>query len=121
MPGRDTGQNPATRTFQAIRIHINRELEELSLTLPLVADRLTAGGRLVVIAFHSLEDRLVKRFMRQRSNPPPMPAKLPLRADQIPVPGMRLIGRAVRPSEAEIAKNPRARSAVMRTIEMAQP
>ena len=118
MPGRDTGQNPATRTFQAIRIHINRELEELSLTLPLVADRLATGGRLVVIAFHSLEDRLVKRFMRQRSNPPLMPAKLPLRADQIPSPGMRLIGWAVRPSEAEVARNPRARSAVMRTIEM---
>ncbi len=120
MPKREAGQNPATRTFQAIRIYINRELEELSLSLPQAADRLAIGGRLVVIAFHSLEDRRVKRFMRQYTSPPPMPAKLPVRAIDIPAARMRLIGRAARPSEDEVANNPRARSAVMRVMEALQ-
>ena len=117
VPTREPGQNPATRTFQAIRIYINRELEELSLALPQAARLLAPGGRLAVISFHSLEDRIVKRFMRDASSPPPMPRRLPIRAADIPAPDMRLLGRAVRPAEAEIAANPRARSATLRVAE----
>ncbi len=117
VPTREQGQNPATRTFQAIRIHLNRELEELSLALPRCAQLLASGGRLVVISFHSLEDRIVKRFMREASSPPPLPPRLPIRAVDIPKPGMALVGRAVYPDTAEVAANPRARSAVMRVLE----
>ncbi|MCB1898754.1 16S rRNA (cytosine(1402)-N(4))-methyltransferase RsmH [Cognatazoarcus halotolerans] len=114
---REPGQHPATRTFQALRIFINQELEELSLVLPHCVDRLKPGGRLVVISFHSLEDRIVKRFMRDASRPPRLPSRLPLRASEIPAPEMRLLGKAVRPSPDEVAVNPRARSAVMRVAE----
>ncbi|MDR3393219.1 MAG: 16S rRNA (cytosine(1402)-N(4))-methyltransferase RsmH [Sulfuriferula sp.] len=117
VPAREPGQNPATRTFQAVRIYLNRELEELSLALPLCAGLLVSGGRLVVIAFHSLEDRIVKRFMRELSSPPVLPARLPIRAVDIPAAKMRLVGRAIRPGSAEVAANPRARSAVMRVME----
>jgi 16S rRNA (cytosine1402-N4)-methyltransferase len=117
VPAREPGQNPATRTFQAVRIYLNRELEELSLALPLCAGLLASGGRLVVIAFHSLEDRIVKRFMRELSSPPVLPARLPIRAADIPAAKMRLMGRAIRPGAAEVAANPRARSAVMRVME----
>ncbi len=114
---REPGQHPATRTFQALRIFINQELEELSLVLPHCVDRLKPGGRLVVISFHSLEDRIVKRFMRDASRPPRLPSRLPLRASEIPAPEMRLLGKAVRPSPDEVAVNSRARSAVMRVAE----
>ena len=117
VSGRELGQNPATRTFQAIRIYLNRELEELSIALPRSANLLVSGGRLVVISFHSLEDRIVKRFMREVSSPPPLPIRLPIRAIDIPQPRMALVGRAVHPDVAEIAANPRARSAVMRVLE----
>ena len=111
---REPGQHPATRSFQALRIFINQELEELSLALPMALDRLNPAGRLVVISFHSLEDRIVKRFMRDEARPPQLPARLPLRADQLPPARLRLVGKPVRPGEDEIARNPRARSAVMR-------
>lgn len=114
---REPGQHPATRSFQALRIFINQELEELSLVLPAALARLAPGGRLVVISFHSLEDRIVKRFMRDASRPPQLPARLPLRADELPAPMLRLLGRPRRPGAAEIAANPRARSAVMRVAE----
>jgi 16S rRNA (cytosine1402-N4)-methyltransferase len=114
---REPGQHPATRSFQALRIFINAELEELSLVLPAATDRLVAGGRLVVISFHSLEDRIVKRFMRDAARPPQLPARLPLRADELPAPRLRLVGKAQRPGAAEVAGNPRARSAVMRVAE----
>jgi 16S rRNA (cytosine1402-N4)-methyltransferase len=117
VPKREPGQNPATRTFQAIRIYINRELEELSLALPQAEQLLAPGGRLAVISFHSLEDRIVKRFMREVSSPPQLPRRLPVRAADIPVPEMRLVGRAIRPSDAEVAANPRARSATLRIVE----
>jgi Predicted S-adenosylmethionine-dependent methyltransferase involved in cell envelope biogenesis len=78
---------------------------------------LVPGGRLVVISFHSLEDRIVKRFMRELSSPPALPARLPIRAADIPAPKMRLVGRASRPDADEVAANPRARSAVMRVME----
>ncbi len=114
---REPGQHPATRTFQALRIFINAELEELALVLPQCVTRLRAGGRLVVISFHSLEDRIVKRFMRQASEPPPLPRGLPVREADRPAPKLRRIGKAMRASAAEIAVNPRARSAIMRVAE----
>nr|WP_211167000.1 16S rRNA (cytosine(1402)-N(4))-methyltransferase RsmH [Aromatoleum evansii] len=114
---REPGQHPATRSFQALRIFINQELEELSLILPDAVERLKPGGRLAVISFHSLEDRIVKRFMRDESRPPQLPSRLPVRAADLPKPRLALVGKAVRPGEAEVAANPRARSAVMRVAE----
>ena len=117
VPAREPYQDPATRTFQALRIHLNQELEELSLVLPQCLQLLNPAGRLVVISFHSLEDRIVKRFMRDNARPDPLPRRLPLRAHELPQPKLRLVGRAVRPAAAEITANPRARSAVMRIAE----
>lgn len=117
VPAREPHQDPATRTFQAIRIHVNQELEELALMLPQCLEVLNDGGRLVVISFHSLEDRIVKQFMRTHSQPGVLPARLPVRAHELPKPRLRLIGKPVFPSRAEIAANPRARSAVMRVAE----
>ncbi len=114
---REPGQNPATRTFQALRIFINQELEELSLALQQCIDLLRAGGRLVVISFHSLEDRIVKRFMREASQPAPVPRGLAIREIDRAQPPLRLIGKLQRPSAAEVSANPRARSAVMRVAE----
>ena len=117
IPAREPQQDPATRTFQALRIHLNQELEELSLALPQCMELLRPGGRLVVISFHSLEDRIVKRFLRDNARADRLPPRLPLRARELPRPPLRLIGRALRPSAAEVAANPRARSAVMRIAE----
>jgi len=117
VPTREPQQDPATRTFQAVRIHVNQELEELSLALPQCVALLAPGGRLVVISFHSLEDRIVKRFLRDNARADTLPPRLPLRAAQLPRPRLRLVGRAVRPSAAEVSGNPRARSAVMRVAE----
>jgi 16S rRNA (cytosine1402-N4)-methyltransferase len=114
---REPGQHPATRTFQALRICVNRELEELSLTLPSAVQRLKPGGRLVVIAFHSLEDRIVKRFMRDQSRAPALPRGLPIRESERPKPALNLIGDSVKPSAAEVKANPRSRSAIMRAAE----
>ena len=114
---REPGQDPATRSFQALRIHTNQELRQLEVALPQALSMLKPGGRLVVISFHSLEDRIVKNFMRQQSTPDAMPKNLPLRADQLPKAAARLIGKAIKPSVAEVAANPRARSAVMRVAE----
>ncbi|MGE5490513.1 MAG: 16S rRNA (cytosine(1402)-N(4))-methyltransferase RsmH [Actinomycetota bacterium] len=115
---REPGQDPATRSFQALRIHINQELGQLALALPQALELLKPGGRLVVISFHSLEDRIVKQFMREQAAPADaLPKGLPLRADQLPKPKLKLVGKAVKPSAAEIEANPRARSAVMRVAE----
>ena len=114
---REPGQHPATRSFQALRIFVNRELEELSLVLPQCVEHLAPGGRLVVISFHSLEDRIVKRFMRDEATPRQPPKGVPVRAAELPPVRMKLVGKAVRPSAAEVADNPRARSAVMRVAE----
>jgi 16S rRNA (cytosine1402-N4)-methyltransferase len=113
---REPGQDPATRTFQALRIHVNRELEEVSLMLPAAVERLSPGGRLAVISFHSLEDRIVKRFMQDAARPW-MPRDLPLRASEMPQATLKLVGRAIRPSAGETASNPRARSATLRVAE----
>ncbi len=114
---REPGQHPATRTFQALRIFVNQELEELALVLPQALEALAPGGRLVVISFHSLEDRIVKRFLRDAAQPGRLPVRLPLRADQLPPPRLRLVAKAQRPDAAEVTRNPRARSAVMRVAE----
>ena len=113
---RERGQDPATRTFQAVRIHVNQELAELSLTLPQALERLAAGGRLAVISFHSLEDRIVKRFFHGEARPQ-LPERLPVKATEMPQPRLKLVGRAVRPSAREANANPRARSAVLRVAE----
>lgn len=114
---REPGKNPATRTFQAIRIYINRELEELESILPQCVDSLKVGGRMAVISFHSLEDRIVKRFMRDMAQGDKLPRNLPIRAADIPQGMIGLVGKAVHASDQELANNPRARSAVLRVAE----
>lgn len=113
---REPGQDPATRTFQAVRIHVNRELEEVSVMLPQAMAQLAPGGRLALISFHSLEDRIVKRFFQAQSRRN-LPRRLPLRESEIPEPPLRLVGRAVRASGEETRRNPRARSATLRVAE----
>jgi 16S rRNA (cytosine1402-N4)-methyltransferase len=112
----DPGQHPATRTFQAIRIHLNAELEELDQGLDQALACLHPGGRLAVVSFHSLEDRRVKRFMRALSGPPRPSRHAPL-PEREPAARLRICGKAVRAGSAELARNPRARSAVLRVAE----
>lgn len=114
---REPGQHPATRTFQAIRIYLNSELEELGAVLPVCVRKLKTGGRLVVISFHSLEDRIVKRFMRDEERGPELPHGLPIRAIDMQPGRLRRIGKAIHASEEEVDLNPRARSAVLRVAE----
>ena len=114
---RERSQDPATRTFQAVRIFINRELEEVKEVLPQVTGRLKEGGRLAVIAFHSLEDRIVKQFVKQYSQPPQLPRWAAVKEADLPQPPLKAVGKAVKPSEEETAANPRARSAVLRVAE----
>lgn len=114
---REPGQNPATRTFQAFRMHLNQELQEIEAVLPQATGALAEGGRIVVISFHSLEDRIVKRFLKERSQSPEVPRGLAIREQDRPRPELRLVGRAVRPAPQEQAANPRSRSAIMRVAE----
>ena len=114
---REAGQNPATHTFQAIRIYLNGELEELARVLPECVTHLKTGGRLAVISFHSLEDRIVKHFMRDMAEGDKLPRGVPIRASEVPQGKLHLAGKAVRAAEAEVQANPRARSAVMRVAE----
>lgn len=113
----EPGQNPATRTFQALRIFVNQELEELSLTLPQCLALLAPHGRLAVISFHSLEDRLVKQFIRDQEDRDDLPANFPVRAADLPQPKLISVGKAIKPSEGEVKLNPRSRSAVLRVAE----
>ncbi|HSM68953.1 MAG TPA: 16S rRNA (cytosine(1402)-N(4))-methyltransferase RsmH [Xanthomonadales bacterium] len=113
--GRRERKHPATRCFQAIRIHINNELADLARGLGSSIEQLRPGGRLVAISFHSLEDRLVKRTLREAARPGQVRRNIP--EDPGWKPRLKLIGKAVRPSEHEISVNPRARSAVMRIAE----
>ena len=112
---REKGKDPATRTFQAVRIFINQELEDLETGLKQAFDLLAPFGRLVVISFHSLEDRIVKRFLAAQASAPVLDRRLPIRAADLPLPSAKLLPR-VMPSDTEIAINPRARSAVMRGL-----
>ena len=116
VPTREPRQDPATRTFQAVRIFINQELEELEMSLPQCVACLKPGGRLVVISFHSLEDRIVKRFMAKMAKPD-VPKRLPLRQSEMPRGELRLIAKPVRAGDLEVQQNPRARSAIMRVAE----
>lgn len=116
VPRKEKHKHPATRTFQAIRIYINRELEDLEAGLKQAVELLAPGGRLVVISFHSLEDRIVKRFMRDLARGPQLPRGLPVTAAEQQTP-FQLVGKALRASDEEVAENVRARSAVMRIIE----
>jgi 16S rRNA (cytosine1402-N4)-methyltransferase len=110
---REKGKDPATRTFQAIRIHINKELEDLEAGLSQAYDCVAPGGILAIISFHSLEDRMVKRFFASKANVPQPDRRLPIRAVDLPQPELKLLAK-IKPSDAEVAANPRARSAVMR-------
>ena len=114
---REPGQHPATRTFQAFRIFINQELEEIEQVLPRAVTCLRTGGRLVVISFHSLEDRIVKRFMQAASRADRLPSNFPIRAGEIDEATLKLVGRAYKASDTEVLANPRSRSAVMRVAE----
>lgn len=116
----EPGQNPATRTFQALRIHVNQELEELSLVMSQCLSLLAPQGRLAVISFHSLEDRIVKQFIRSCENTDDLPARFPVRAADLPQPKLKSVGRAIKSSAAEVKANPRARSAVLRVAERTQ-
>jgi 16S rRNA (cytosine1402-N4)-methyltransferase len=110
---REKGKDPATRTFQAIRIHINKELEDLEAGLTHAYDCVAPGGILAIISFHSLEDRMVKRFFASKANVPQPDRRLPIRAVDLPQPELKLLAK-IKPSDAEVDANPRARSAVMR-------
>ncbi|MGN6390154.1 MAG: 16S rRNA (cytosine(1402)-N(4))-methyltransferase RsmH [Burkholderiaceae bacterium] len=110
---REKNKDPATRTFQAVRIHVNQELEDLQIGLEQATAHLAPQGRLAVISFHSLEDRIVKQFMAARAKAPQPDRRLPIVAADLPQPEMKLLGKH-KPSDAEIAANPRARSAILR-------
>lgn len=112
---REPGKHPATRSFQALRIHVNRELDDLRAGLAAALDCLRTSGRLVVISFHSLEDRIVKQFMARHARPPAGNRRLPAVSGFVP--RLRLVGGAITASAAELADNPRARSAVLRVAE----
>ncbi len=113
---REKSQHPATRTFQALRIYINRELEELESALQATLTLLKTGGRMAVISFHSLEDRVVKQFIAAASRPEAAYARLPLRESEMPQPVLLALARAL-PADSEISDNPRSRSAVLRVAE----
>lgn len=116
QPKKDQNKHPATRTFQAIRLHINEELSEVEQGLEAAVKRLEVGGRLAVISFHSLEDRLVKRALRDASRLPQGDPRMPL-PDSVTKPRMRLMGKAIKAGTGELRMNPRARSAVLRVAE----
>jgi len=116
IPVREKGKHPATRSFQAIRIYINRELDDLAECLDQSLQMLAPGGRLAVISFHSLEDRIVKRFIRDRVRGDYFPLGVPVTQSQMQ-PKLRMVGKAIRSSRAEVADNPRARSAILRVAE----
>ena len=117
IPKIEPGQDPATRTFQALRIYLNQELEELSLVLPQCLKALAPEGRLAVISFHSLEDRIVKQFIRAEQDRDDLPANFPVRAKDLPQPRMKAVGKAIKPTAEEVKRNPRSRSAVLRVAE----
>lgn len=116
IPRREKHKHPATRTFQAIRIQVNRELEELETCLRDVIDLLKSGGRIVVISFHSLEDRAVKQFFRKMAKGDDLPSRFPIRDAELNR-QVRLVGKAVKASEAEVSRNRRSRSSIMRVAE----
>jgi len=120
LPRSKNNKHPATKSFQAIRIHLNQELAQIQSLMESIFDILRLGGRLLVISFHSLEDRLVKRFFKTQSSPPRIPRGLPLRDSEIPSDiRLHIVSKAIKAGAEEIAANPRARSAVLRIVERA--
>ena len=117
VPKREPGKNPATRTFQALRIKVNEEIDEVERALPIAFDFLNTKGRLVVISFHSLEDRIVKNFTKYKMETDVIPKYIPIRASEIKLPSVKKIGKLITPSKEEIKLNPRSRSAKLRVIE----
>lgn len=115
-PKKDKHKHPATRTFQAIRLHVNQELSQVSEALPQAVELLNEGGRLAVISFHSLEDRIVKRFIRELSTPKLPPKNIPVTEEAYLTP-LKALSRAIKPSKQEIQDNPRSRSSVLRIAE----
>ena len=115
-PAWEKGKNPATRAFQGIRIHINNELGDLEKGLEAAVDALKVGGRLVVISFHSLEDRIVKRFMKLKAKGPELPRHLPIQNAHLDI-KFKTVGKAIKPSKGEVSDNVRSRSAVLRVLE----
>jgi 16S rRNA (cytosine1402-N4)-methyltransferase len=113
---REPGKHPATRTFQALRMYVNDELGQIEKALGAAVRSLDIGGRLAVISFHSLEDRVVKRFMQRESQLDPAAASLPIVPPQL-LPRLKVVGRKLRPSKEEVVRNPRARSALLRVAE----
>ena len=116
VPRRGAGKHPATRTFQAIRMFINAELEDLELGLSMAFEVLEAHGRLVVLSFHSLEDRIVKHYMQKQSKPADLPRGLPIKAEEI-APPAKVCVKGLKPTDVEVHANPRARSALLRVLE----
>ncbi len=116
VPIKEFDKHPATRVFQAIRISINKELEEIAVALPQALKWLKTGGRLAVISFHSLEDRIVKQFFKNQAKGDDYPQDLPITADMLN-PRLKIIGKPIRPTQAEIDVNPRSRSAILRVAE----
>ena len=116
MPFKEKNKHPATRSFQAIRIAVNDELREIEKVLPMAIEALARDGRIVIISFHSLEDRIVKQFLRGLSKGDPYPPDLPVPSSMIK-PTLKLVGKAVKASDQELKINPRARSAVLRVAE----
>jgi 16S rRNA (cytosine1402-N4)-methyltransferase len=116
IPKKDKHKHPATRTFQAIRLYVNQELSQVSEALPQAVSLLNEGGRLAVISFHSLEDRIVKRFIRGLATPNLPPKSIPVSEDAYLTP-LKAIGRAIKPSREEVRENPRSRSSVLRIAE----
>lgn len=117
VPKREPGKDPATRTFQALRIKVNQEIEEIEKALPIAFDLLNKNGRIAVISFHSLEDRVVKNFAKQQLETDLMPKYIPIKASEIRKSNLKKIGKLIIPSEIEIKENPRSRSAKLRVIE----
>lgn len=118
QPRSTPGKHDATRVFQAVRIFVNSELDELRAGLDGLFPHLVRGGRLAVISFHPLEDRIVKRFFRSHSTPPRVPREIPIKNRDIVVPG-RIVAGPIKASDAEVSRNPRARSALLRVLERA--
>lgn len=117
VPKREPGKDPATRTFQALRIKVNQEIEEIEKALPIAFDLLNKNGRIAVISFHSLEDRVVKNFAKQQLETDLIPKYIPIKASEIRKLNLKKIGKLIIPSEIEIKENPRSRSAKLRVIE----